>query len=90
MAKFLDKTQEWDDLIEQWHSDETPKMSLSEFLGLNETEYLRPVHDIDTPDLYPAEVLEESRKRTAQAVVGLTIQEMFKRKPYEVKKQENK
>ena len=78
MAKFLDKTQkEWDALIEQWHSDETLTMSLPEFLGLNETEYLRLVHGIDTPDLYPSEVLEESRKRTAQAVVGLTIQEIF-------------
>lgn len=77
MAKFLDKTQkEWGALIEQWHSDETLTMSLHEFLELNETEYLRLVHGIDTPDLSPAEVLEESRKRTAQAVVGLTIQEM--------------
>lgn len=78
MAKYLDKTQdEWDNLIEQWHSDETLTMSLSEFLGLNETEYLRLTHGIDTPNLAPEEVLKESRKRTAQAVVGLTVQKIF-------------
>lgn len=78
MAKYLDKTQdEWDDLIEQWHSDETLTKSLPEFLGLNETEYLKLTHGIDTPDLTPEEVQEESRKRTAQAIVGLTIQEIF-------------
>lgn len=78
MAKFLDKTQEeWDELVEQWHSDETLTLSLREFLELDETEYLKFAHGIDTPNLSPAEVLEESRKRTAQAVVGLTIQEIF-------------
>ena len=76
MSKYLDKRQEdWDDLVDQWHTDETITMSLPEFLELNETEYLRLVHGIDTPDLSPAEVLEEARKRTAQAVVGLTIEE---------------
>ena len=78
MANFLDKTQEeWDALVEQWHTDETITVSLPEFLGLNETEYLKLMHGIDIPNLTPEEVLEESRKRTAQAVVGLTIQEIF-------------
>lgn len=48
---------------------------MPEFLDLDETEYLRLMHGIDTPDLTPDEVLEESRKRVAQAVVGLTILE---------------
>lgn len=78
MAKFLDKTQdEWDDLTEQWHNDKSLTISLQEFLELDDTEYLRFAHSIDTPDLTPEEVLEESRYRTAQAVVGLTILEYF-------------
>lgn len=78
MSKFLDKTQEeWDDLVELWHSDESIKKSLPEFLGLNDIEYLKLVHSIDIPDLTEEEVLEESRKRTAEAVVGLTIKEIF-------------
>lgn len=78
MAKYLDKTEdEWENLVEQWHNDESLTMSLPEFLELDETEYLRLVHSIDTPNLTPEEVLEEARKRTAQAVVGLTISEMF-------------
>ena len=64
-------------MIEQWHADETITVSLPEFLGLNETEYLRLIHGIDMPDLTPEEISEEARKRTAQAVVGLTIQEIF-------------
>ena len=80
MAKYLDKTQdEWDDLVEKWHNDKSIEMSLPEFLELDETEYLRLVHGIDTPDLTPDEVLEESRKRVAQAVVGLTILECLGR-----------
>lgn len=63
MAKYLDKTpDEWENLVEQWHDDESLTMSLPEFLELDETEYLRLVHSIDTPNLTPNEVLEESRK----------------------------
>lgn len=80
MAKYSDKTHdEWDDLCEKWHSDESLTMSLQEFLELDDTEYTRFVHGIDTPDLTPEEVQEEARKRTVQAVVGLTILECFYR-----------
>lgn len=80
MAKYLDRTQEeWDDLVEKWHTDESLTMSLPEFLELDETEYLRLVHSIDTPDLTPSEIVEEAGKRTRTAVVGLTLQEYFGR-----------
>ena len=78
MAKYLDKSQdEWEDLIEQWHNDELLTMSLPEFLELDETEYLRLVHGIDTPNLTPEEVAEEAGKRTRGAVVGLTLQSIL-------------
>lgn len=80
MAKYLDKKlSEWEDLTEQWHNDESITMSLQEFLELDDTEYTRFVHGIDTPDLTPEEVQEEARKRTVQAGVGLTILECFYR-----------
>lgn len=44
-----------------------------------EREYTRFLNGIDTPDLTSEEVLEEARKRTVQAVVGLTILECFGR-----------
>lgn len=76
MAKYLDKTQEkWDELVEQWHNDETLEMSLPECLELDEVEYMRMIHGIDAPGLTAEEVAEEAVKRTRAAVVGLTMQE---------------
>ena len=78
MAKYLDKTpDEWEDLIEQWHNDNSLTMSLPEFLELDETEYMRLVHGIDDANLTPEEIIEEAGRRTRQAVVGLTLQEYF-------------
>ena len=78
MAQFLDKPiEEWDRLVEAWHSDESTTLSLPEYMGLNEVEYMRYVHHITEPNLSDEEVLIEATKRTRQAVVGLTIQEIL-------------
>lgn len=78
MAKFLDKTMdEWDDIAEQWHNDDTIEVPLSEYMGLNEVEYMRYVHNITEPNLSDEEVFEEAARRTREAVVGLTLAEMF-------------
>jgi len=80
MAKFLDKTEEeWDSLIEQWHTDPTITMSLPEFLELDEVEYLRLMHNIDAADLTSEEIMEEAGRRVRGAVVGITIQNIFNR-----------
>ena len=80
MAKFLDKTMdEWDDIAEQWHNDESIEMSLSEYMGLNEVEYMRYVHNITEPNLSDEEVFEKAGRRTREAVVGLTLTEIFDR-----------
>lgn len=80
MAKFLDKTMdEWDNIVEQWHNDESIEISLAEYMGLNEVEYMRYVHNITEPNLSNEEVYEEAGRRTREAVVGLTLTEMFSR-----------
>ena len=80
MAKFLDKTmEEWDDIVEKWHNDETIKVSLPEYMELNDVEYMRYVHNITDPMLSDENVFEEAGKRTREAVVGLTLMEMFSR-----------
>ena len=85
MAKYSDKTQdEWDELVEQWHTDESLTMSLPDFLELDETEYMKLAHGIDTPDLTPEEVKEEARKRTVQAAVALTLLECFTSKLHNI------
>lgn len=78
MAKFLDKTtDEWDDIVEKWHNDESIEVSLPEYMGLDEVEYLKYVHNITDPNISDEEVLEEAGRRTREAVVGLTMQEIF-------------
>lgn len=80
MAKFLDKTMdEWDDIAEQWHNDKSTNISLSEYMGLNEVEYTKYVHNITEPNLSNEEVYEEAGKRAREATVGLTLTEMFGR-----------
>lgn len=78
MAKFLDKTMdEWDDIAEEWHNDESITLSLKDYMGLNEIEYLRYVHSITDPDLTDEQVIEEAGRRTREAVVGLTAMEVL-------------
>jgi len=80
MAKFLDKTMdEWDDIAEQWHNNESIEISLPEYMRLNEVEYMRYVHNITEPNLSDEEIFEEAGRRTREAVVGLTLKEMFDR-----------
>lgn len=80
MAKFLDKTMdEWDAIVEQWHNDDSIEVSLSEYMGLNEVEYMRYTHNITEPNLSSEEVFKEAGRRTREAVVGLTLTEMFDR-----------
>lgn len=80
MAKFLDKTiDEWDDIVEQLHNDESTDMPLADYMGLNEVEYAKYVHNITDANLSNEEVFEEAGRRTRAAVVGLTILELFNR-----------
>lgn len=58
MAKYSDKTiQEWDDLVEKWHTDATIKCTLQEYLELDDIEYLKFVHGII--DEMPSEIVTE-------------------------------
>ena len=42
MAKFLDKTMdEWDDIVDKWNEDKDTKLTLPEYMDLNEIEFLR-------------------------------------------------
>lgn len=78
MAKFLDKTiDEWDEIVEQWHNDESIEMPLIEYMGLDEVEYLKYVHNITDPNVSEEEVFEITGKQAREAVVGLTIMEML-------------
>lgn len=78
MAKFLNKTmEEWDDIAEQWHNDESIEVSLAEYMGLDEVEYMKYLHNITAPNISDEEVFEKAGRRTREAVVGLTLAEMF-------------
>lgn len=78
MAKFTDKTMdEWDDIVEQWHNDTETKLSLREYMGLNEVEFLRYAQNIPDPSLDDDGVRAEAARLGRQAMVGLTIMEML-------------
>lgn len=78
MAKFLDKTMdEWDDIVDKWNEDKDTKLTLPEYMDLNEIEFLRYVHNITDSNLTDAEVKAEASKESREAVVGLTLMEMF-------------
>ena len=49
---------EWDDIAEQWHNNEAIEVSLPEYMGLNEVEYMRFVHNITEPNLSDEEIFE--------------------------------
>lgn len=76
MAKFADKTMdEWDDIVEQWHKDTKTELSLREYMGLNEVEFLRYAQNIPDPSLDDESVRAEAARLGRQAMVGLTIME---------------
>ena len=80
MAKYLDKTkEEWDELIEKWHSDETITCSLQEYLELNDIEYVKFVHGIDTQNLTDEEVLKKSSEITKNVVTELVLKPNLKK-----------
>ena len=80
MSNFLDKTiDEWDNIAEQWHSNEFIDMPLEDYMGLNEVEYAKYVHNITDVNLSDEEVLEEAGRRTREAVAGLMILELLSR-----------
>lgn len=76
MAKFFDKTMdEWDDIVDKWHEDKTTKLTLPEYMGLNEIEFLRYMHNITDPNLTAEEVEEEASRRTLEIVNSITTME---------------
>lgn len=80
MAKFLDKTMdEWDDIAAQWHNNDSTTLSLQDYMELNEIEYMRYLHNITDSNLTDEEVRDEAGKRCREAVVGLTLSELFGR-----------
>lgn len=73
MAKYLDKTQEeWDDLVELWHSDASIDCSLQEFLELDDVEYLKFAHGMDA-EVSDSDVYKISNKICADVVMELAI-----------------
>ena len=70
---------EWDEMVVQWHNDESIDVPLAKYMGLNEVEYLKYVHNITDPNVSEEEVFEIAGQQTREAVVGLTIMEMFDR-----------
>ena len=78
MAKYLDKTEsEWDELIAQWHNSPSIKCSLQEYLALNDIEYLKLIHGIDTQDITDTQVSEKASKIVKDAVTELVIKPSF-------------
>lgn len=74
MAKFLDKSQEeWDALVEKWHTDNTIDCSLMDYLGLSEVEYLKFVHGIKDTDISDEDVYKRSSEVVKDAVTELVI-----------------
>lgn len=61
MAKYLDKTPEqWDKLVEQWHTDASIECSLQEFLELDDIEYMKYTLGISDEELSDEDVLKKS------------------------------
>lgn len=54
-------------------------MPLADYMGLNEVEYAKYVHNITDANLSDEEVFKEAGQRTREAVLGLTILELFNR-----------
>ena len=78
MAKFFYKTMdEWDDIVDKWHEDKNTEQTLQEYMGLNEIEFLRYLHNITDPNLTDEEVEAEASKKGREAMVGLTLMEIF-------------
>lgn len=74
MAKYLDKTnEEWDDLIDKWHSDNTISCSLQDYLELDDIEFLKLAHGIDDKDISDEEVLKKSSEIAKDVVTELVI-----------------
>lgn len=41
-VKYLDKTnEEWDSLVEYWHTEYLGNLGLQEYLGMDDTEYTK-------------------------------------------------
>ena len=74
MAKYLDKTEEeWDDLVEKWHTDSTIDCTLQEYLELDDIEYIKFAHGIDDKDISDEDVLKKSTEIVKDVVTELAI-----------------
>ena len=79
MAKYIDKTQEeWDALIDKWHTTDDIKCSLQEYLELDDIEYLRLIHNITDPTVSDEDVLKISRNTVKEVVAELAIKPKLK------------
>lgn len=76
--KYTDKTDdEWDDLIEKWHNDPDIKITLNEYLGLDDEQYQRLAFGIRDDSLSYEEVLKISGK-VCRDVIQNTGEPIFK------------
>lgn len=74
MAKYLDKTsEEWDDLVDKWHSDNKISCSLQDYLELDDIEFLKLAHGINEKDISDEEVLKKSSEIAKDVVTELVI-----------------
>lgn len=74
MAKYLDKTEEeWDDLVDKWHTDSTIDCTLQEYLELDDIEYIKFAHGIDDKDISDEDVLKKSTDIVKDIVTELAI-----------------
>jgi len=79
MAKYIDKTQEeWDALIDKWHTTDDIKCSLQEYLELDDIEYLRLIHNITDPTVSDEDVFKISRNTAKEVVAELAIKPELK------------
>ena len=74
MAKYLDKSsEEWEDLVNKWHSDNTISCSLQDYLELDDIEFLKFAHGIDDKDISDEGVLKKSSEIAKDIVTELVI-----------------
>lgn len=74
MAKYSDKTpDEWDVLIEKWHTDATITCSLQDYLELSDAEYMRLVHSLDDEKISDKEIYEGVRQIAKDVVTEMVI-----------------
>lgn len=72
--KYTDKTdEEWDEIVEKWHTDTSITKTLPEYMGLDDEQYLRFVHNIRNDTLNNEDVKSISADIVKEVVTELVI-----------------